>query len=207
MSLRLDYCDHKAATYAVMNWHYSKRMPIGKMVRVGVWEHQQFIGCVLFARGNSPTLGNSYGLDQTEVCELVRVALQKHEAPVSRILSVAIKLLREVSPGTKLIVSFADPEQGHVGSIYQASGWTYTGKSNPTPLYFHEGRWKHRREVTGGAFGKAPKLADRGKSLPCRVSPPKYRYLYPLTEELKDRVTKLSKPYPKKKKKGNAIPA
>ena len=73
--LKLDFCSHEAARYSVLQWHYSKRMPIGRIVKFGVWEDGDFIGAILFARGASPHLGDKYGLQQTEVCELVRVAL------------------------------------------------------------------------------------------------------------------------------------
>ena len=42
--LRLDWCDQKAARYAVEMWHYSRSMPSSKLVRVGVWEGGRFVG-------------------------------------------------------------------------------------------------------------------------------------------------------------------
>jgi len=123
VELKLDWCSHEAAKYAVEKWHYSQRMPVGKIVRVGAWEDKQFIGCVLFARGANNAIGIEYGLTQIEVCELVRVALHKHQSPVSRIGAIAMKLLRKASPGLRLVVSYADSEEGHHGGIYQAMNW------------------------------------------------------------------------------------
>ena len=60
-------CSHEAAKYAVMNWHYSKTMPIGKLVKYGVWENDKFVGCVIFGRGASPHIGDLYGLKQNEI--------------------------------------------------------------------------------------------------------------------------------------------
>jgi hypothetical protein len=199
--LKLDWCSHAAAVFAVMHWHYSKTMPIGKLVKIGVWEDGRFIGAVLFARGNSPTLGASYNLSQTEVCELVRVALTEHGAPVSRIVSISIKLLKKQSPGLRLIVSFADPAQGHNGAIYQAGNWVYTGKSLSSWQWFYEGEWKHNREITSGAFGRGGAIANYTK-LPKRLSPGKHRYLYPLDDEMRQKIGKLAKPYPKRITRG-----
>ncbi len=42
--LHLDFCSHEAAKYAVMRWHYSRRMPKSKLVRIGVWEDEKFVG-------------------------------------------------------------------------------------------------------------------------------------------------------------------
>lgn len=197
MSLRLDWCSHAAATYAVEHWHYSRRLPLGPLVKIGVWETGAYIGCVLFARGTSPGLGRRYGLEQTEVCELVRVALTHHSAPVSRIVAVALKMLKRANPGLRLVVSFADPDQGHLGGIYQAGNWFYCGTSNPEYQFFHDGRWKHRREITSGAFGRPRKVRDYSRLLK-RLTPGKHRYLIPLDGEMRARIAPLAKPYPKR---------
>jgi hypothetical protein len=202
--LKIDWCTHEAARYAVENWHYSKRMPMPPLVRIGAWEDSAFIGCVLFARGANAQLGRPYGLGQTECAELVRVALTKHKTEVSRIVAIAIRFLRKHSTGLRLLVSYADPAEGHHGGIYQAGGWAYCGRSDPTKVYLHQGRWKHKREVTGGAFGAPCKVSDREfKALPCRSMPGKHRYLFPLDAAMAAQIAPLSKPYPKRPAKSS----
>lgn len=204
VDLRVDGCTFQAAEYAVMHWHYSKRMPLPPLVKYGVWEDGVFLGCILFARGNNPSLGKSYGLGMTEVCELVRIALNKHASPVSKIGARCIRLLRAENPGLRLIVSFADPAHGHHGGIYQAMNWVYAGESASSWEWFHEGRWKHNREVTSGAFGKGSAVQDY-KSLPRRLPPPKYRYLYPLDDAMRKQIEPLRQPYPKRVHAAEAI--
>lgn len=196
--LRLDWCSHEAARYAVENWHYSKRLPLPPLVRVGVWEGEQYIGCVLFARGANKDLGTPYGLTQLQACELVRVALRSHEWPVSRILSLSLRFLAKHCPGLRLIISFADPAHGHHGGIYQAGNWIYAGASKPELQFFHRGRWKHRREiVTTVTFGKSRPVID-SKRLPQRLVSGKHRYLMPLDPEMRAKVAPLARPYPKR---------
>src|SRR5262245_61554383 len=147
--LRLDWCSHEAATFACKAWHYSRSMPTPPLVKVGVWERGAFIGCVLFSRGANKSLGTPFGLASTEVCELSRVALRQHDAPVSRIVSVAVKLLRRHCPGLRLLVSFADPEHGHVGAVYQAMNWIYLGETEPSRVFVDgRGRRWHPRMVS-----------------------------------------------------------
>jgi len=106
-------------------------MPKGKLVSIGVWENRDFIGSILFGLGSGKsTLGKAHGLQLFQMAELVRVALYRHQTPVSRIVSIAVKMLRKQSPGIKLLVSFADPLQNHHGGIYQAMNWIYTGRSS-----------------------------------------------------------------------------
>lgn len=202
MNLHLDWCNHAAAKYAVEHWHYSRSLPTPPRVAVGAWENGKYIGCVLFSRGANNNLSKMFGLDQTEVCELTRVALGTHGSPVSQIVAVAIRLLRRHAPGLRLIVSYADPNEGHVGGIYQAGGWTYTGKSAPD-FYAVDatGRRWHSRQVskTGakrqfGVVRSVPRLAD------CTLVPlvGKYRYVLPLDAAMRAQIAPLAKPYPKR---------
>jgi len=195
--LKIDWATHAAAKYACENWHYSDTLPVGKMVKAGVWECGKFIGVVLFARGNTPHLGTKYGLTQVEVCELVRVALSKHVSPVSRIVAIALRFLKKQNPKIRMVVSFADPHQGHHGGIYQAGNWVYAGKSPDSTEWFHGGKWKHNREITSGAFGGKRQVSNY-QSLPQRQKPGKHRYLMPLDDEMRKQIEPLRKPYPKR---------
>lgn len=195
--LNLDWCSHAAAKYAVEKWHYSQRMPVGRMARIGVWEGQDFVGVVLFARGANKAMPSRWQCSVTEICELVRVALREHQSPVSRIVSIAIRMFCKQSPGVKLVVSYADSEQGHHGGIYQAGNWIYTGRSQGSIEWFPENRWKHNREITAGAFGGARKLQNYSH-LPKRKTLGKHTYLYPLDAEMRARIAPLAKPYPKR---------
>ena len=92
----VDWATHKAAAHACLNWHYAKAVPVGKLVKVGAWEDGRFIGVVIFSRGANNHIGQPYGLQQDQVCELTRVALRDHVSPVSQILAKAIKFLATV---------------------------------------------------------------------------------------------------------------
>jgi hypothetical protein len=182
-------CSHEAAKFAVETWHYSRILPTGKLVKFGVWEDDVFIGCVIFSRGASPHLGTALDLDQTEVCELTRVALTKHVSTVSQILAQALAELKKQNPGMRAVISFADPKEGHHGSIYQAGNWIYTGSSNSVIEYFIDGRWRHTR----GAYHHPAR-----PTAPMRESPGKYRYIYPLDKSIRRRVAKQALDYPTK---------
>ena len=197
--LRIDWATHAAAKHAVEKWHYSQRLPMPPLVKVGAWEDGKFIGCILFGRGANNAIGREYGLTQLEACELVRIALTDHKAPVSRIASFAIKFLQKQSPGVRLVVSYADAEQGHHGGVYQAMNWLYVGRSMGSAEFFHEGRWKHNREITSGAFGSSRAVSDISK-LPKRKTQGKHKYLMPLDDEMRAQIAPLAKPYPKRVK-------
>ena len=205
--LKIDWATHQAARYACLNWHYSKRMPRFKTVKVGAWENGQFIGVVLFGWGATPDLVKRYGLKMQEGCELRRVALREHKAPVSRIMALAIRFLKRSSPGLRLIVSFADPDQGHHGGIYQATNWVYLGTSGPSTIWLdRKGREWHARNVGTEVNPKRQIMVSRSECTPIK-KPGKHRYLMPLDDKMREQIKHLAKPYPKRKKQAMAVPS
>ena len=146
--LRIDWATHDAAKYACVNWHYSKCLPIGKLVKVGAWENEKFIGVVIFGRGTSPFLGKRYGLGQDQCVELVRVALTKHATPVTRIMRFAQQYIHKSNSGLRLIVSFASQDAGHHGGIYQGANWIYSGLTAPQDEFFYKGKRATDRQVS-----------------------------------------------------------
>jgi hypothetical protein len=208
-TLKIDWCSFDAAKFAVERWHYSGCMPSGKLVRLGAWEDDRFIGCVLFGRGANSDLLKPYGLDQTEGAELVRVALRSHKTPVTRIVAIALRFLVQKCPGLRLVVSFADPEQGHVGGIYQGGGWIYTGRSQSADEYIVNGKRIHGRSLRAlrASDRRAPHAKNAEEWARLVLDPntkkisgsSKHRYLMPLDEGMRRRVSQIAKPYPKKR--------
>lgn len=209
MNLRLDWCSFEAARYACEHWHYSKCVPHQKTVKIGVWEESVFRGAVIFGDGANNGMFKPYGLDYSQGCELVRVALRDHAAPVSKIVSLALRFLKVHCPKIRLVLSFADPEHGHVGTIYQAGNWVYTGVTKSADEYLVNNVRMHGRALRstrsthpkGGIPAKNVMEWARKVIDPCiqTVSgSSKYRYLMPLDPEMRAKVLPLAKPYPKR---------
>lgn len=170
--LKIAWCSAKASKYACVRWHYSRTMPSGKTAKLGVWEDGRFIGSVIFGSGANRNIGMPYGLNQHQVCELVRVALDKHKTPVTRIISICLKMLRKRYPGLKVVVSYADTEQGHQGIIYKAGNWVFEGETKGDYSVWFRGEWRHKRTVD----------AIRGNhiGLPRKETKPKLKFHYML---------------------------
>jgi hypothetical protein len=171
-------------------------MPVSKSAKIGVWEDSEFVGAVIFALGANMNMATPFGLTPTECCELVRVALRSHKTQVSRILAIAVKLLKRQSPGLRLVVSYADKGEGHHGGIYQGAGWLFSGDTKPCVGLEINGKKLHKRAFSGRQFGKPRKSVPIGaKKIRTSV---KHRYLMPLDPEMRKRIEPLAKPYPKR---------
>jgi len=123
---------HRIKSFEVNPWllekHYAKRIPSISHA-FGLYEGNVLIGVVTFGTPPSWTLcaglcGKKY---QGNVLELNRLCLERNEKnEASFLVGRAMKML----PSKSIIVSFADTEQGHVGYVYQATNFVYTGLSS-----------------------------------------------------------------------------
>lgn len=197
--LRLDWATFEAANYACLHWHYSGTMPAGRTIKFGVWEDTTFKGVVIFSRGATVSIGKPYGLKQTEICELTRVALRAHDAPVSRVVAIALRLLKKNSPGLRLVISYAAGERNHHGGIYQAGGWIYEAANDSYSLRLH-GKAMHARSVSS-RYGRADldwlrkNVDPKAERITGLV---RHKYLMPLDTAMRVQVLQLAKPYPKR---------
>lgn len=196
MNLLVDFCSYKAAKYACTNWHYSQSLPAAKLVKFGVWENDKFIGAVIFARGANRNMLKPYGLEQEEGCELARVALTDHKTPVSKIVAIALKQLKKHSSGLKLVVSYADARQGHLGVIYQAGNWLYMGSNKSTPMWLYHGKWTHNRTISS-LIESGSLSVEEAAGLEKKDGGIRHKYLYALTPSLRKVLELQSKQYPK----------
>jgi len=192
--LKLDWCSHEAAKYAVEHWHYSRCLPRFKQLWIGVWEGGAFIGIVSFGQSSTPYLGDAYGLTCVECAELTRVALARHVSPVSRIISIAVRMVKKQSPGIRLLVSLADPAHGHIGAIYQAGNWVYIGVSSMMTQFYFRGKWRNDSSLMR-YLQVNPHMKE---TLKRRRVAGKHKYLMPLDKEMRERIEPLRKPYPKR---------
>ena len=206
MSLYIDWATFEATKYACEHWHYSKCVPVGKLIKVGAWEDDKFIGVVIFSRGANKSIGSPYNLTQFECCELTRVALRPHKCYVSQVLAEALRFLKKKCPSMQLIISYADIEQGHHGGIYQATNWIYEGKTSSARYFIVNGKKTHPKSLYSLYKNKYADFEQSVEWVQKYIDPKasvyydegKHKYLFPLTKEMKKMVAPLNKPYPKR---------
>jgi hypothetical protein len=196
--MRLEKASRKAVDFACEKYHYSQNAaPRAHDLAFSVFNDKEFCGVICYGRGATNDIGKPYGLKSGECVELIRVALNGKQSITSKAIAISLKLIPRYAPLCKLIVSFADPEQDHVGTIYQATNWTYIGKTIPADEYIINGKRVHGR--TYRSAGK-PKSATKVKGSS------KYRYIYPIDKSLIPLCKSLSKPYPKKINASEVLP-
>ena len=193
--LFIDYCSYEASKFAVVNYHYSKAIPSGKLVRFGVWEDNNFIGAVIFGTGANPNMGKIINVTPYEVCELVRVALNKHKNPVSKIVSFCMKKLKKDFPNLKAVISYADPLHNHKGKIYQAMNWLYLGETKLATHFTKDGKFYHSRTINQKNRDGSSRYIPFDRSKYYIIKTKKYKYIYLFDKTIKGRISALIQDY------------
>ena len=133
----------------LLNVHYAKRIP-QIMKAFGLYDEDNLIGVVTYGIPASPSLCMGIcGKEHSEkVLELNRLCLlDNHKNLASKLVSGSIKQL----PKPTIVVSYADNKQGHVGYVYQATNFLYTGLSEKRVDWAVKGlEHKHSKTISDG---------------------------------------------------------
>lgn len=197
----------KAVKYACMNFHYAKSIPVNTFGYSVFNENNDFCGVVLFGTGANNNIGKQYNLNQGQIIELVRVALNGKQSITSKTVSISLKLIKKDVPLCKLIVSYADIDQNHYGTIYQAMNWFYVGASmqnKKDASFIINGNRIHGKTISDKCkrYGYKKTIENikkvyRTDNVIEYVTKGKHKYVYPLDIKTLNLCKKLSKPYPK----------
>lgn len=190
--MRLERANAKAIRYAILKWHYSRSVP---MVQVGYAvfnEAGEWCGVICYGIGANNHIGSPYGLATGQIAELVRVALNGKQESTSKALALSLKLIKKDCPLLQMLVSYADTGQEHVGTIYQATNWVYTGRQKVTDSLIDPvtGKVTHGKTINSVYGSQIGLQKVKGTD--------KLKYIYPLTKEMRKRAETLRQPYPKK---------
>lgn len=186
--MRLELASRKAVKYAVEKYHYSQNAaPRAYDLPFAVFERDEFCGVICYGRGATNDIGSPYGLNSGQCIELIRVALNGKQNKTSQAVARSLRILKQYAPQVRMVVSYADPEQGHAGTIYQAMNWLYMGRTTPADEYILNGKRMHGR--TFRAKGR-PNQAQKVKGSS------KLRYCYTWDKKLRKQLQQSCLPYP-----------
>lgn len=143
----------------VATYHYSHIMPDNAFECFAGFYKDKLAGVVVFGNGaNNGTFSAIIPSMELENCrELTRLwspdGMPKNTE--SRLIAESIKLLpKEVN----LIVSFADPTHNHIGTIYQATNFYYTGLSSVSKMLINQQGEKFHIRTIGSYKRRHPEL-------------------------------------------------
>lgn len=168
----------KSAIETIKAKHYTRSVPSGKSYYLQfedaliVWSipaNNNIARFVLGWPGNVWELSRLYAPDGHEKNLLTRA------------ISAGVSAIRRLE-NPDALVSYADPNVGHQGGVYQAASWLYHGKCDKTRMYQRDGRTVARRAFHSGENGmtKAQIEADGWREI---YQTGKHRFVKPLTHK------------------------
>ena len=147
----------KDASRIIRALHYSGKVVQNSQVHFGVFLGGKCGGALQFGPSldKRKMLGLVDGTLWNEFIELNRMALAEWlpRNGESRVIAVAMRLLRQRYPGLKWVVSFADGAQCGDGTIYRASGFVLTGIKQNNQMWKapDDGQTFSRMSLTDGS--------------------------------------------------------
>lgn len=160
----------------VVNKHYAHRMPCVQHA-FGLYNGSFLEGVVTYGPPPTPAIKQAVfgGEWQDIVFELNRLCIDsKEKNAASFLVGKSLKMM----PKPCCIVSYADGGQNHVGYVYQATNFLYTGA--PTAHdgeYLIAGKKVHARNLTSRGIS-APKAYAKKNNIEVVKPKPKHRYFY-----------------------------
>lgn len=128
--------DSKTAMQMVLEHHYTGRK-VGSKSSFGLFlDDGTLVGCCVYSIPASYTLckGVCGEALKSKVLELSRLVVATNKKNAASFL--VGQSLRQI--GDAIVVSYADISQGgHVGYVYQATNWIYTGNGTAEPAWVH----------------------------------------------------------------------
>jgi hypothetical protein len=174
----------------VLKKHYAKRKPRIQYA-FGLYLNNLLEGIVTYGYPATPFVsrglcGKEY---EKEVLELNRLVINSKvpKNSASFLVSNSMKMLpKEI----KIIVSYADTSVGHVGYIYQATNFIYTGLTIPMKEWKLKGKNLHSQNVSKSKSLEEKKKDETFEQI---YRPQKHRYIRFLgnKKEKEERLSKL----------------
>lgn len=198
--MRITNASRKAIEYACKNFHYSKSVPTVMHAYNIYNDGNEWCGVIIYGGGANRGISTSFNKNSGEVLELERVALNGKQKITSQAVSLSLKKLHKDNPMVKIVVSYADIDQNHTGTIYQATNWIYLGCVNEgmVSAFIVNGKKTHRKTLHSRGYVQSLSWLRNNVDAKAKefVTKGKHKYIYCYDKNEKAAYTNKAKPYP-----------
>jgi hypothetical protein len=194
---KVELSEYKVVKPFIEKWHYShsvRGLQISQCF--GLFGEDMFglpklIGGMIYGVPSSRMGQKSvrYGNKPGKVLELKRLCCID-DTPTNTESYFIGKTLKWLSKNTdyQVVVSYADPDYGHSGTIYKASNFIHYGMTGTDKVLMVDGEKYHRRFINrdfSAAYEVKKRYEDGDKNVYFRPTPEKHIYIYYLDKKLK----------------------
>ncbi|HEY0089168.1 MAG TPA: hypothetical protein VGB37_10000 [Candidatus Lokiarchaeia archaeon] len=127
--LEIKQIDYSLAKIFIKENHYSHTIPSSVKVSLGFYYKEELKTAIIYGAPVGRNVTNWLQVEHSNCLELVRLfsAEGMPKNTESYCISKSFQFLKQNYPQYKYLISYADPNHGHCGYIYQATNWKYVG--------------------------------------------------------------------------------
>lgn len=183
-SVSIQKIDVKEAIQFLEKYHYIKYGRFGSL-HIGAFLDGELISVIKYSSPIRVEVATSCGFDYSKTLELDRFCIHptRHVKNfASWLLSRSIKIISQSRPDIDYLISFADPNAGHDGTIYKAANWNRAKLTNRKSYAYVNERKQiiHKKTVYNRAVSKGLTELEYVKA--CNYNklqlPPKHKFFY-----------------------------
>lgn len=159
-------CDRSEITEFVEKWHYSGSINgVLSTFCFKLMDGEKIIGAAIFGRVGMANVWKKYAKSPNDLLELRRLCLVD-EAPRNSESFFIGKMLRILRTFTtyKTIISYADTNKGHIGTIYQATNFSFEGVTSQGKLIEFDDKTYHDKTIRTTYNGRLKPFAQKIKT-------------------------------------------
>lgn len=137
--------------------HYLHKKPAVVVLSLAMFCHNQPVGCVIYAEPPRE-VSTRYGGYTWELARLYIL----DEIPSNAetwLIGQSVRWIKKHHPSVSHLISYADPSQGHHGTIYKAANWKEDGMTDENRTTARSDYYDQRTGVKYGRKGNMPKNA------------------------------------------------
>ena len=166
---------HKVAQNIIVERHYlHRKAPCS--YSWGLYDNDEIVGVIMYGTPSSAPLRRGIAGDDEKdnVIELTRLWIDDKigKNAESYLIGNTVKKVNK-----EIVVSYAEIEQGHLGTVYQACSFLYTGLSAKRTNWVVEGIDKHCQTIADKHTSEELK-AKYGSKFKLVPRPRKHRYVF-----------------------------
>ena len=161
----IEKLDRSGVKDFIEKWHYSKSINgMKSSYCFGLFFDGVMIGAMIYGEMAMFNQWKKYGDKCSDVIELRRLCCidDTPKNTESRFIGLTLKWLKK-NTGIKTVISYADPNHGHTGTIYKASNFKSIGTSSPGRVIVWNGRTYHDKTIRCKYNGKLKPFAQKVK--------------------------------------------
>ena len=127
--MEIKQIDYSIAKSYIKENHYSHTIPSSVKISLGFYYKGELKLAIIYGCPVGRNVTNWLQVEHSNCLELVRLfsADGMPKNTESYCISKSFQFLKQNYPQYKYLISYADPNHGHCGYIYQATNWKYVG--------------------------------------------------------------------------------